>query len=166
MNYKTPKTHRSACDNSANCARWQFVANYIISLPFIGQRVIDKKLVLSLTWLSFPLLRFRLYREVAFGEGGLGWGCRLTGHLVRVRFPIPSRSSMPKKAPGAISSFIEGAHLLNDICNPCSIQVVACFLVSATVLQSAKLFLLVISHLSQFLRIGKHCNAVTCLSGQ
>ena len=48
-------------DNPTNCARWQFVASYIISLPFIAQYLIDKKLVLSLIWLSFPLVRFRLY---------------------------------------------------------------------------------------------------------
>ena len=41
-----------AYDNPTNCARWQFVANYIFSLPFIAQHVIDKKLVLSLTRLS------------------------------------------------------------------------------------------------------------------
>ena len=61
MNYKTPKTHHSVCDNPTNCARWQFVANHIISLPFIARHVIDKKLVLSLTRLSFPFVRFRLY---------------------------------------------------------------------------------------------------------
>ena len=32
----------------------------MISLPFIAQHVIDKKLVLGLTRLSFPLVRFRL----------------------------------------------------------------------------------------------------------
>ena len=50
--YKTPKTHCSVCDNPTNCTRWQFVAN-IISLTLIAQHVIDKKLVLSLTRLSF-----------------------------------------------------------------------------------------------------------------
>ena len=62
-NHKTPKTHRSACDNPTNCARWQFVTNYIIPLHFIAQHVIIRKLVLSLkcTWLSFPLARFWLY---------------------------------------------------------------------------------------------------------
>ena len=49
------------CNNPTNCPRWQFVANYTISLPFIAQHVIDKKLVLSLTRLSFPLVRFRFY---------------------------------------------------------------------------------------------------------
>ena len=63
-NYKIPKTHRSACDNPTNCARWQFVANFIIPLPFIAQHVIDKKLVSSLTQLSFLLVRFKLYRDV------------------------------------------------------------------------------------------------------
>ena len=63
-NYKIPKTHRSACDHPANCARWQFVANFIIPLPFIAQHVIDKKLVSSLTQLSFLLVRFKLYRDV------------------------------------------------------------------------------------------------------
>ena len=48
------KTNHSAYDNPTNCARWQFVANYIMSLPFIAQHVTDKKLVLSLT-----LVRFR-----------------------------------------------------------------------------------------------------------
>ena len=61
-NSKTPQTHRSACDNPTYCARWEFVANFIISLPFIAQHVIDKKLVLSLTRLAFPLVRFRLYQ--------------------------------------------------------------------------------------------------------
>ena len=54
-----------ACNNPTNCARWQFVTNYLISLPFIAQHVIDKKLVLSLTRLSFPLVRFRLNRDPA-----------------------------------------------------------------------------------------------------
>ena len=53
------KTNRSAYDNPSNCAKWQFVANYIISLPFMAQHVIGKKLVLSLTRLSFPLVRCR-----------------------------------------------------------------------------------------------------------
>ena len=53
------KTNHSVYDNPTNCARWQFVANYIISLRFIAQHVINKKLVLSLTWLTFPLVRFR-----------------------------------------------------------------------------------------------------------
>ena len=53
------KTNRIAYDNPTNCARWQFVPNYIFSLLFIAQHVIDKKLVLSLTRLSFPLVRFR-----------------------------------------------------------------------------------------------------------
>ena len=42
LNYRTPKTHRFACDNPTNCARWEFVANCIISLSFIAQHVIDK----------------------------------------------------------------------------------------------------------------------------
>ena len=53
------KTNRSAYDKPSNCARWQFVANYVISLPFIAKHMIDKKLFLSLTRLSFPLVRFR-----------------------------------------------------------------------------------------------------------
>ena len=44
LNYKTPKTQQSACNNSANWC-------HIISLPFIAQHVIDKKIVLSLTHL-------------------------------------------------------------------------------------------------------------------
>ena len=47
----------SMYDNPTNCARWQFVPKYMISLSFI---VIEKKLVLSLTWLPFLLVRFRL----------------------------------------------------------------------------------------------------------
>ena len=35
----------------------------MISLPFIAQHVTDKKLVLSLTRLSFPFVRFSLYSE-------------------------------------------------------------------------------------------------------
>ena len=58
LNYKTPQTHQSACNNSANCARC-----HIIPLPFIAQHVIDKKLVLSLTHLSFLLVSFRLYQQ-------------------------------------------------------------------------------------------------------
>ena len=58
-NLPDSKTNRSAYDNPTNCVRWQFIANYIISLPFIAQHVIDKKLVLSLMRLSFPLVRFR-----------------------------------------------------------------------------------------------------------
>ena len=53
------QTNRIAYDNPTNRATWQFVANYIFSLPFIAQHVIDKKLVLSLTRLSFSLVRFR-----------------------------------------------------------------------------------------------------------
>ena len=44
-------------NKSAKSAKWQFVTNHLISLPFIAQHVIDKKLVLSLMWLSFPLVR-------------------------------------------------------------------------------------------------------------
>ena len=40
---RTPKPHRSACNNPTNCARWQFVVNNVISLIFIAQHVIDKK---------------------------------------------------------------------------------------------------------------------------
>ena len=54
------KTNSSVCDNPTNRAKWQFVTNHLISLPFIAQHVIDKKLVLSLMWLSFPLVRFSL----------------------------------------------------------------------------------------------------------
>ena len=46
------------------CQMAIFVANYRISLPFIAQHVIDKKLVLSLTRLSFQLVRFRPYRNL------------------------------------------------------------------------------------------------------
>ena len=46
-------------NKSAKSAKWQFVTNHLISLPFIAQHVIDKKLVLSLTRLSFPLVQFR-----------------------------------------------------------------------------------------------------------
>ena len=45
------KTNRIAYDNPTNCATSQFLTNYIFSLPFIAQQVIDKKLVLSLTQL-------------------------------------------------------------------------------------------------------------------
>ena len=61
LNYRTPKTHHFACDNPTNCTRWEFVANCIISLSFIAQHVIDKKLLFSLTRLSFPLVRIRIY---------------------------------------------------------------------------------------------------------
>ena len=54
------QTNSSACDNPTNRAKWQLVTNQLVSLPFIAQHVIDKKLVLSLTRLSFPLVRFRL----------------------------------------------------------------------------------------------------------
>ena len=54
------KTNSSACDNPTNRAKCQLVTNQLVSLPFIAQHVIDKKLVLSLTQLSFPLVRFRL----------------------------------------------------------------------------------------------------------
>ena len=54
------QTNSSACDNPTNRAKWRLVTNQLVSLPFIAQHVIDKKLVLSLTRLSFPLVRFRL----------------------------------------------------------------------------------------------------------
>ena len=54
-------------NKSAKSAKWQFVTNHLISLPFIAQHVIDKKLVLSLTWLSFPLVRFRL-NPISWGK--------------------------------------------------------------------------------------------------
>ena len=55
---RTPnyKTNSSVCDNPTNCAKWQFVTNYLISLHFIAQHVIDEKLVLSFTRLSFSLV--------------------------------------------------------------------------------------------------------------
>ena len=49
----------SACDNPTKRAKWQFVTNHLICLPFIAHHVIDKKLVLNLSRLSFPLVRFR-----------------------------------------------------------------------------------------------------------
>ena len=90
----TQKNHRSACDNPTHCARWQFVANYIISLPFIAQHVIDKKLVLSLTRLSFPLVRFRLYHVLPVIAQTTRLtppckGCpRCKGHRSVVSFPV------------------------------------------------------------------------------
>ena len=64
LNYKTPKTHRSACDNPTNCARWQFRCKLHNFLAFY-----DKELVLSLTRLSFPLVRFRRYRPPRVTNG-------------------------------------------------------------------------------------------------
>ena len=70
-----------------NRATWQFIPNYIFSLPFIAQHVIDKKLVLSLTRLSFPLVHGQPWKR----------GCHNTWWRIFVCRCLSSNKAWPSK---------------------------------------------------------------------